>query len=262
MRRSIILLIVCVWFFVPFQSGQAQTEVLDTIDRYAHDALQLAKLGRIEDARRIIEQIGMNLDSDRELSLSADEWRILMLSYQEVNMILDQDALDEKRIVQELTKFRLVVDAITTDYHPLWLDMEPIVIDTVDGAVEAFHAGDVETFRTQMDAFFATYELLYPSLVIDVPFEKVQRVDSHIQYVKMNVEKMLTSDRASNELALLQDEVRTLFTDTEEDEADPSLWWVIITTGGIIVTTLSYVGYRKYRGEKEKKRRFDRSHKY
>ena len=40
----------------------------------------------------------------------------------------------------------------------------------------------------------------------------------------------------------------------KKDEADPSLIWVIISTGGMIVLTLSYVGWRKYRGEKEKNR--------
>lgn len=40
----------------------------------------------------------------------------------------------------------------------------------------------------------------------------------------------------------------------DEDEADPSLWWVIISTGSIIIATLSYVGWRKYNGDKEMKK--------
>jgi sporulation protein YpjB len=37
----------------------------------------------------------------------------------------------------------------------------------------------------------------------------------------------------------------------DQDQADPSLWWVIISTGSIIIMTLSYVGWRKYKGDKD-----------
>ena len=47
----------------------------------------------------------------------------------------------------------------------------------------------------------------------------------------------------------------------DEDEADPSLWWVIISTGSIIILTLSYVGWRKYQGEKEIRKPRTRVHK-
>ncbi len=44
-------------------------------------------------------------------------------------------------------------------------------------------------------------------------------------------------------------------------EADPSLWWVIISTGGIIVLTLSYVGWRNIKAEKEKQYRYKKEQK-
>ena len=46
--------------------------------------------------------------------------------------------------------------------------------------------------------------------------------------------------------------LQTIFEGLTEDEADPSLWWVIISTGSIIILTLSYVGWRKYKGERER----------
>lgn len=47
----------------------------------------------------------------------------------------------------------------------------------------------------------------------------------------------------------------------EDDEADPSLWWVIISTGSIIIMTLSYVGWRKYQGDKELRKNRSRDQK-
>jgi sporulation protein YpjB len=39
---------------------------------------------------------------------------------------------------------------------------------------------------------------------------------------------------------------------SEEDESGPSIFWLIFSIGGIIFSTLSYVGWRKYNGEKDK----------
>ncbi len=57
-----------------------------------------------------------------------------------------------------------------------------------------------------------------------------------------------------SELTSLETDLEKLFENKKEDEADPSLWWVIISTGSIIVSTLSYVGWRKYKGQDEEKK--------
>jgi sporulation protein YpjB len=53
------------------------------------------------------------------------------------------------------------------------------------------------------------------------------------------------------ELEGLETDLKKLFSDMDEDQTDPSLWWVIISTGSIIIMTLSYVGWRKYKGDKD-----------
>ena len=63
----------------------------------------------------------------------------------------------------------------------------------------------------------------------------------------------MTDQKAQLELDALQYDLKTIFENMEEDEADPSLWWVIISTGSIIILTLSYVGWKKYKGDKEAK---------
>ena len=64
----------------------------------------------------------------------------------------------------------------------------------------------------------------------------------------------MTDQQAQLELDALQYDLKNIFENMEEDEADPSLWWVIISTGSIIILTLSYVGWKKYKGDKEAKK--------
>mgnify|MGYP001436837360 FL=1 len=75
MRRGMIVLIAMILFFVANQNGQARSENMQYIDRLSNDALQLAKLGRMEDVRRIIAQIGVHLEQETNVQLSTDEWR-------------------------------------------------------------------------------------------------------------------------------------------------------------------------------------------
>lgn len=56
-------------------------------------------------------------------------------------------------------------------------------------------------------------------------------------------------------LTKLEEDLSSVFAHVDQDEADPSLLWVILTTGSIILLTLTYVGFRKYRAEKEKKQK-------
>jgi sporulation protein YpjB len=48
----------------------------------------------------------------------------------------------------------------------------------------------------------------------------------------------------------MEEELKALFERVKEDEADPSLLWVMISTGSVILLSLSYAGFRKYRAEK------------
>ena len=112
--------------------------------------------------------------------------------------------------------------------------------------------GNVKYFNEKLNSFLALYEVVYPSMKIDVSSERIQKLDTRINFVDQYRVEILTDNDARQELLVLETELQTIFDGLTEDEADPSLWWVIISTGSIIILTLSYVGWRKYRGEHEK----------
>ena len=108
-------------------------------------------------------------------------------------------------------------------------------------------------FTCIMDSFLALYEVIHPSIKIDVPFDKIQQLDTRIQFIDQYRMDVLNQDQARQELFHIESELSSIFDQlASEDESDPSVWWVIISTGSIIILTLSYVGWRKYKGEREK----------
>lgn len=108
------------------------------------------------------------------------------------------------------------------------------------------------SFHEKWNEFISLYDLIYPSLTIDVSEDQLETVGKHIDVIEQEEFQQMTESTKLERLSLLQHDLKNVFDRVEEDDADPSLLWVIITTGSIIITALTYVGYRKYKAEKNK----------
>jgi sporulation protein YpjB len=86
----------------------------------------------------------------------------------------------------------------------------------------------------------------------------MQKIDSKIAFFDHYRSRFAEQDWAL-QMDNFEEELKSLFSGAKEDETDPSLWWVISMTGGTIVLTLSYVGWRKYKGDKKEARRKKRN---
>jgi sporulation protein YpjB len=113
-------------------------------------------------------------------------------------------------------------------------------------------------FHENFNSFLVLYDMVYPSIKIDIPATRVQALDARINFIDEYRPQVLEQATSQKELQALESDLRSIFDDMTEDEADPSLWWVIISTGSIIIMTLSYVGWKKYRGDKEIRKDFKR----
>ena len=163
--------------------------------------------------------------------------------------------------VQRLTKFRLVVDAIATSHQPLWTEMKNQILTAFQEAREAASTGDTAHFHSNFNHFMSLYNVIYPSMKVDVSAENIQRIDARINFIDEYRSEVVNNVKSQQELEGLEMDLKNLFENMDEDEADPSLWWVIISTGSIIILTLSYVGWRKYQGEKDMRKNRSRVHK-
>lgn len=265
MRPIITVLLFFILFGIYSTNGQAATNdnSLIFLDNMADEALQLAKAERYEETKALIENFDSILNSGLNIQfvIAMDELRVLEMSYQEVTKILEKDEFTKDELVNSVLKFRLVVDAISTDYEPLWVEMESQVLTAFQSAKNAALKQDRTLFNSELNSFLSLYNIIYPSLSLDLGFEKIQKVDTQIQYISQYTDKVISTSKGIAEIETLGDNLQSLFEQTEEDEAEPGLWWVIISTWGIIISTLSYVGYRKYKGEKEAKRNYEKEHK-
>jgi sporulation protein YpjB len=258
-----LLLFLIVIMLTPMTVSAHSHTPIEKLDSISDEALQMIKFQRYEDGKKLLSYFSDQFTdiSSKEHPFTMDELRIITVSHDEAMEAAASPNMEYEERVQRLTKFRLVVDAIATSHQPLWTEMKSQIMTAFQEAREAASTGDTAHFHSNFNTFMSLYNVIYPSMKIDVSAENIQRIDARINFIDEYRSEVVHNQKSQQELEGLEMDLKNLFENMDEDEADPSLWWVIISTGSIIILTLSYVGWRKYQGEKETRKNRSRLHK-
>jgi sporulation protein YpjB len=229
------------------------TSTIIKIDNISDEALQMVKLQRYDDAKKLLEYFSEQFlaDKENETVLPVNDLRIISVAHREALEAMTSPEIPHNEKMNRVTKFRLVIDAVSSGHQPLWTEMEDPIMSVFQNVRKAATNGDNENFHSQLNSFLSLYSMIHPSMVIDIPEEQIQSLDEKVSFVDHYRPKVLKEAENQQELEALGTELQNIFDEMTEDEADPSLWWVMISTGSIIILTLSYVGWRKYKGSKE-----------
>lgn len=265
MKKAAFIIIISLLFLLTniVQANQIGYPSLKDLERLADYALELSKAKRYVEASKALSNFEDELLVKMEsgLFINMDEWRILQIVLEEARHVLNGDEFADDEISAAMAKFRLTFDAIISVHEPLWVQMDKQVIEAFQSVKAAASGNDPIRFRNQFQSFLMIYNIIYPSLLIDISGEALEKVDGKINNISNHLNLFLSSNSKLEDLEELENDLEKLFERAEEDEADPSLWWVIISTGGIIILSLIYTGWRKYKGEREKQRYFEKNHK-
>jgi sporulation protein YpjB len=257
--RVLVIFIFILILLVPITIHAKEKSPIDKLNSISDEALQMVRSSRYDDANKLLLYFSEEFISMDQRPFTMDELRIVTVAHNEALEATSSETMEHSEIVNKVTKFRLVLDAINTGHQPLWTEMEGQVLTVFGGVKEAVKSGQTERFHEQLNSFLSLYQVIYPSLKLDIRSEKVQRLDTKINYIDQYRPKILSEESSMKDLDSIESDLKSIFEGMTEDETDPSLWWVIFTTGSIIVATLSYVGLRKYNGEKNQKREQNRS---
>jgi len=264
MRAKYLLFIsVLLLLIAPFAAYAEPQSPVEELDNISDQALQMVKLHRYEDANRLLDHFSEEflLVTGNERPFTMDELRIITVAHDEAVEAVANADLGHAERMNRVTKFRLVIDAIASTHQPLWTEMEGPIMTVFNDMKTAAYEGDNDQFHSNLNSFLSLYNVIYPSIKIDINPERIQRVDAKVSFIDQYRPQVLQEASSKEELEMLESDLQNIFDDMTEDEADPSLWWVMISTGSIIILTLSYVGWRKYRGDNDKKRNVQKEHK-
>ncbi|AYV66854.1 MULTISPECIES: sporulation protein YpjB [Niallia] len=262
MKAKLVMLLMILILLLPisfsvYADQKTPAKELDELDTLSDEVLQLVRSERYEDAKKILDYFSNQFSSVsvNGSPFTVDERRILTGTHDEaVEAITNQSIKNDERI-NSVTKFRLAVDAVSSGEQPLWTQMEEPVMSTYREMKDAILLDDKEKFDEKLDSFLSLYQIIYPSLKLDVSAAQFQELNSLVEFMNTYRLQVFNQQGDLEEVTQLESELQDVFNQLYEDEADPSLWWVIISTGSIIILTLSYVGWRKYLGDKAEKRK-------
>lgn len=217
------------------------------------EALQMVKMKRYDESINTLKSISdqLLLKDANETKLLVDELRTVTTAYDEaIKALMDENSSHEYK-ENAVTKLRLVVDAIYSQHQPMWTELEERMMIAFSETKKAVSERNSQTFNSELNKLLIDYDLIYYSLKVDLDVETVQSLDSRFQFLDRYRPQVFENSTSQQELDVLQKDMKMIFEEKKEDEADPSLWWIIISTGSIIIGTLSYVGWRKYKGSKQ-----------
>lgn len=217
-------------------------------------ALELVKQEKYDDAKQMLTYFeDQFLDQKQDkLGLSMKQLRSLSTSYDHalraVNSVSDE--MDTR--VTALTQFHLVVDALHSDSEPLWMSTKDQLFTPFEQMKKAASKEDNRAFQFNLNQFLDKYEMIHPALNVDLKDAAMERLESEVQFLMKNRSHFFDDTQYIKHLDRMDEDFHALYDGTLEDSMDPTLPWVIISIGGIIVIALFYTGLRKYRGEKKK----------
>ncbi|MFC0559902.1 sporulation protein YpjB [Halalkalibacter alkalisediminis] len=259
MRQVIILLIAIFLFNVPQSIHAEEATSLHTWKELNHTSdqiLQLVKQEEFEEAKQMLDYFSVSfLEVDfQEEGITMSSLRTVTSSFEKaVEAVTAIDMPLDQRIFT-VTAFRLAIDALSSEHHPLWLHTEKSVMNAIRAMKETIGEGETQAFQHRFNEFLRHYDMIRPALFIDIEPQQLQRVDSQITFLERIRNESLDEDKVISHLEIMEKEWTNLYQRIKEDSADPSLWWVMFTIGGMITMSLSYVGWKKYRAEKRKVR--------
>lgn len=255
-KMTLLLFIIGILLFPSFIVFASETEQnWNKINNLADHVLQLGKQQKYEEAKKIIANFStIFLKAAAEKELTLKETKMVIYSYEQAESALNAVNMHEEERFNKLLQFRLTVNAVTNEHQPIWRDTEKFVLDPLNHAVKALEANERNQFQMHLNEFLSNYEVIRPSLVIDLPKHEAERYDSYIKFLEHYRNQLEEGSNKNKQLSEIQREFQLLFKNEKHSSADPELLGLIYTLGSIIAVTLIYVGWRKYKGNKHKKR--------
>ncbi|MGV3465796.1 MAG: sporulation protein YpjB [Heyndrickxia sp.] len=257
-RKTIFLLLSIILLSIHHAKATAPLSMpLNKMDDTADEILQMTKMNHYNEASLLLQSFSKQLSdfSKKESLFSMEEIRVLRNAQnQALKSVTSMNTLPEEKL-KDVTAFRLVVDALNSHYQPLWTNMRQPVLSAFNHAKDAAKQGEFDQFQANLNNFLTEFSIIEPSLAVDLPNNQLEKLNAKISFMDKYRGSMVQNTSQQAQMEVLGNDLQKMFDDMSKDETDPTLWWVIITTGSIIIFTLSYVGWRKYLGQKEDRKR-------
>jgi sporulation protein YpjB len=225
------------------------------INDLTSEVWELGKIEHYDEAADVLKYATENISQAREvIALRPDQQRIVEYTLSDALMSLQNPEWSKDKKLNKLTEVRLLVDALQTDFEPLWKKTGLMMLEPFITMEKGISNHDADSFHQAANLLLQRYETVRPALSVDLETKEIERLDEHVSFVDKNRSAIMSNEDQQKQLEVAAADFEALFF-AKKDNSEPSLFWLIFSIGGIISSTLFYVGWRKYKGDKEEELR-------
>ncbi|MGA9225336.1 MAG: sporulation protein YpjB, partial [Mesobacillus sp.] len=185
MKAKFFLLFSVLLMLAPLAAYAETTSPVEQLDEISDEALQMAKLHRYDDANRILKHFSEEFltVTGNGRPFSMDELRIITVAHEEAIEAMANAEMGDNERMNKVTKFRLAIDAIASTHQPLWTEMEGPIMTVFNEVKTAASEGDNDQFHSNLNSFMSLYNVIYPSMKIDINPETIQKIDAKVSFI-------------------------------------------------------------------------------
>ncbi|WP_202079981.1 sporulation protein YpjB [Caldalkalibacillus salinus] len=244
--------------------GAQLAEEWQQLNTYIKEAQALAEKKEYGAAKQVLEQLErafINIDMGQYVN-RVEQVDILTNTIIQAKQALTRLEPRTEEINQNLLRLRLTFDAVSHQKQPLWLSFYPMVVQTIEELKDALAQDNRDTFYQKVNTLATQFEIVRPALVISHDVGVVEQLDSEVTFLTSDrSERWQNKDHTLSFLEGMMSHVKEAFFQNKEGGLE-SLVLVLLLIGSVICSVLSYVAWRKYKGEMEEKKTFqsDGSH--
>jgi sporulation protein YpjB len=239
--------------------AEANTQVLEKFHQTAETVYQGAIEGDLIKVRSNVTQLESQLKQIPLGDLTSVEGiRALTNSIVETKRVVNAVKVDPQRWLFTTAKMRLAVDALIHAKQPMWVQYYKVFLEDIDQLERAAKAGQGADVQQSFRGFQEHYELIRPSAIIQRDPSTVEAVDSYVSYLQTRVAAQpFQSDQAVEVIAMAKPILQQLFQKTSDTPtfvpigSGDDIWVWTIGIGAVVISVLTYVGWRKYQYEKQ-----------
>ncbi|EGL82254.1 Sporulation protein YpjB [Caldalkalibacillus thermarum TA2.A1] len=236
----------------PNHSIDEQLEKWLAISRLADKAFHLVEENKYEQARETVLEI-----SERLLHVQLGQYlqyveqaNILMETVTQAKGALTQVRLDENQVYQQVLRMRLAINAVSHTEKPLWINFYHKLAKDIADLKQALTTQDRDQFYRHLNRLFNQYEFIRPAIAVSHPPQMYNQLDSLIVYLdRHSAELWQQKEQTAQLLDRLESQIRIAF--FQESGEQSTFILLMVGMSVLIVSVLSYAGWKKYRGEQE-----------
>jgi sporulation protein YpjB len=160
---------------------------------------------------------------------------------------------NKEQVEQKILRMRLALDAVSHKKQPLWISYYPTMAKTINELMFTIENNERDRFYHLLNQLSGQFEMVRPAMIISHPPGVVEKTESQLSYMLSNKGELWKSkDQAMQMLKGFERQIKISFFQKVDNSLQAFLF-IILGIGTLICSVLSYVAWRKYKGEKEKK---------